>query len=225
MKRSLLIVFLLVLAIEIAGILLNNRVIQLICKPLLLPVLVGGFIFSSKEYSGDLKKWITVALFFSWLGDVLLLFQEKRSVFFLLGLSSVLLAHIFYIIFFHSLRIRENIKSNFWLLLIVVIYYAVLISILSPHLGEMKWPVRIYGIVISFMFLLAMHMPALKNKAAGNRMLLGALLFVISDSLLAIDKFYSSFSYSGPLIMLTYGFAQLFLVLGAVKYLNGSNSN
>jgi uncharacterized membrane protein YhhN len=52
-------------------------------------------------------------------------------------------------------RVKEKIKSNVWLLFIVVIYYAILITILSPHLGDMKLPVRIYGIVISFMFMLA----------------------------------------------------------------------
>jgi uncharacterized membrane protein YhhN len=106
-----------------------------------------------------------------------------------------------------------------------VAYYAVLITVLSPHLGDMKLPVCIYGIVISFMFFLAMHMLSIPNKIAGRWMMLGALLFVISDSILAIDKFYSSFDFAGILIMLTYGSAQLFLVQGAVKYLNPSNSN
>ena len=141
----------------------------------------------------DLKKWIIIALLFSWLGDVLLMLQGDNSIFFLLGLSAFLLAHVFYILFFHFVRVRENVKSRWYLLLIVVIYYALLISILSPWLGEMKLPVRIYGIVISFMFMLAMHMLFIKNNRAGLLMMAGALLFVISDSVLAINKFYHPF--------------------------------
>ena len=51
-------------------------------------------------------------------------------------------------------------------------------------------------------------------------MMAGAFLFVVSDSLLAINKFYQSFEMAGIIIMLTYGLAQLFIVHGAVKYIN-----
>ncbi len=152
---------------------------------------------------------------------MLLLFQEKKEIFFLLGLASFLLAHIFYIICFHQVRVREGVKSNPWLLVLVVVYYAALISWLSPYLGDMKLPVRVYGIVISFMFMLAMHMLYIKNRSAGKWMMTGALLFVISDSILSINKFYQSFEPAGVLIMLTYGLAQLFIVQGAIKYIRG----
>jgi uncharacterized membrane protein YhhN len=150
------------------------------------------------------------------------MFEPKDKIFFLLGLSSFLLAHIFYIVFFHVVRVGEKIKGNPWLLLVVVIYYAVLINLLSPYLADMKIPVLVYGIVISFMFMLAMHMLFIKNKTAGKWMMLGALLFVVSDSVLAINKFYQSFEEAGIIIMLTYGLAQLFIVQGAVKYIRGA---
>jgi len=78
--------------------------------------------------------------------------------------------------------------------------------------------------VISFMLMLAMHMFFLRNKGAGNWMLAGALLFVISDSVLAINKFYQTFEMAGAIIMLTYGLAQLFIVQGAIKYLRSNQS-
>ena len=110
------------------------------------------------------------------------------------------------------------------MLVVVVIYYAVLINWLSPYLADMKIPVMMYGIVISFMFMLAMHMLVIKNKTAGKWMMPGALLFVISDSLLAINKFYLSFDGAGILIMLTYGMAQLFIVEGASRYIRSANT-
>lgn len=222
MKRQYwLIAFLLALTANIIGIQLNNDLLQYISKPLIIPVLVGYFLSQTGGNASGLKKWVIAALIFSWGGDVLLMFQAKKEIFFLLGLSSFLLAHIFYIIFFHQVRIREGIKSNPWLLAVVVVYYAVLIVWLSPYLGEMKLPVRIYGIVISFMFMLAMHMLFIKNRQAGKWMMLGALLFVISDSVLAINKFYQPFELAGVLIMLTYGLAQLLIVEGAIKYIRG----
>ena len=222
MKRQYwLIAFLLVLAADIIGIQINNEILQYISKPLIIPVLIGYFLSQTGIVASSLKRWIIAALFFSWGGDVLLMFQPKDEIFFLLGLSSFLLAHIFYIIFFHHVRVREGIKSNPWLLLVVAVYYEALIGWLSPYLGEMKLPVRIYGIVISFMFMLATHMLFIKNKWAGQWMMTGALLFVMSDSVLASNKFYQPFELAGVLIMLTYGFAQLFIVEGAIKYIRG----
>lgn len=151
------------------------------------------------------------------------MFQQNDDLFFILGLSAFLIAHIFYIIFFHQLRVKENVKGNAWLLLLVVVYYAVLITLLSPYLHDMKLPVRVYALVISFMFMLAMHMLFIKNKIAGRWMMTGALLFVISDSVLAIDKFYQSFAIAGALIILTYGLAQLFIAEGAIKYITSED--
>jgi uncharacterized membrane protein YhhN len=224
-KKIWFIIFIGLLATNLIGIQLKNELLQYISKPLLIPALAGHFLLQANNVVSGLKKWIVLALFFSWAGDVLLMFQEKNSIFFLLGLSAFLLAHIFYIVFFHHVRVRENVKSNPWLLVIVVVYYAALISWLSPFLGSMKIPVRIYGVIISVMFMLAMHMLNIKNKMAGKWMMAGAFLFVVSDSLLAINKFYQPFEAAGILIMLTYGVAQFFIVEGAIRYIRSVNSN
>ncbi|HUR65091.1 MAG TPA: lysoplasmalogenase, partial [Chitinophagaceae bacterium] len=187
--------------------------------------LVGYFISAVKNNKTKLAKWILMALFFSWVGDVLLMFQEKKPDLFLFGLVSFLIAHIFYIIFFNRIRVREKIKPHLFFLLIVGIYYAALIIRLSPFLDAMKWPVRVYGFVISIMLMLALHMLFSRNKKAAKWMVLGAVLFVISDSVLAINKFYQSFEVADIIIMLSYGLAQLFIVYGAVRYVDSANSN
>ena len=218
-KQSCIIIFFIDLLTDIAGIETGNEILQYIFKPLICPVLIGYFLFSVNGINTQLKKWIIAALFFSWGGDVLLIFQGQKNIFFLLGLTSFLLAHIFYIVFLQNIRLAEKTHSNILLLLIVVIYYAVLISWLSPYLGDMKLPVRIYGVVISLMLLLAMHMLFIKNKISGKWMMIGAVLFVISDSVLAVNKFYQPFSGASLIIMLAYGLAQLFIIEGAIKYL------
>lgn len=215
--------FAFVLIGDLIGIQLQSSVLQYIFKALIIPALIGYFFSSVINSFHSINKWIVLALIFSWIGDVLLIFQDKDSLFFLLGLSSFLLAHIFYIVYFHKIRILESVKSNPWLMVVVVIYYAALISLLSPYLFEMKLPVRIYGIVISFMFMLAMHMLYINNRNAGKWMMAGAFLFVISDTLLALNKFYNSFEFAGILIMLTYGLAQFFIVKGASDYFNSLN--
>jgi len=219
-KKYWLIIFSIVLLGDIAGIQYQSALLQYIFKPLIVPVIGAYFLFQTRHARPGLKKWIITALFFSWMGDVLLMFDTKAELYFLLGLSAFLVAHLFYIIFFHTVRVKENIKSNLWFLGIVVIYYMALITLLSPYLGDKKLPVRIYGIVISFMFMLALHMLFIKHKIAGRWMMMGALLFVVSDSVLAINKFYESFGGAGILIILTYGLAQLFIAEGASRYIN-----
>jgi uncharacterized membrane protein YhhN len=206
----------------IAG-LLENQWLEYISKPLIVVFLAIYFILRTKANLSPLKKWILFALFFSWVGDVLLMFQQKDPLFFLSGLSAFLIAHIFYIVFFHRVRVAEQLRSNPWFLLIVVIYYVALVSFLSPTLGDMKMPVRVYGIVISFMFMLALHMLYIREKTAGKWMMTGAGLFILSDSILAINKFYYSFDLAGLFIMLSYGAAQYFIIEGAARYMNSAD--
>ncbi len=212
--------FVIVLAAHLLALLLRVEMMDRITKPLIVITVAGYFFYATKNVQSRLKVWIISALLFSWGGDILLMFQDKKSLFFLLGLSSFLLAHIFYIIFLHKVRLAEKIKPRLWTLLVVAVYYSVLIAFLSPWLGDMRLPVRVYGMVISFMLLLALHLLFLANRKAGLYIAIGAILFVLSDSLLAINKFYQPFEAAGFLIMLTYGLAQLFLIIGASNYLN-----
>lgn len=214
-------VYLLLLAGNIYGVETNSAAWVYATKPLLMPALAFLLFADVKAGRKGLFGWMLAGLFFSWGGDLLLMFQEKDPLFFLLGLSSFLLAHVAYIVLFHRIRVLENIKANSWFLVIVVVYYAMLISWLSPWLGDMKWPVRVYGIVISFMCMLAMHVALLRNRMAAQLIFAGAVSFVLSDSLLAVNKFYEPFAHAGLAVMLTYGLAQLGITLGLIRYLRG----
>ena len=223
MKKNVWIVlFTFILLADLIAVYLGKDSWRYASKTLLMPLLVIYFVTAAKSIGEGLKKWIVLALVFSWGGDVLLLFESKNSLFFLSGLSSFLIAHIFYIFFFQGIRVRENISGRIWLLLPVVVYYVIFIAILSPLPASMKLPVQIYGVVISFMLMLALHTGFIKNKKAAGWMMTGAVLFILSDSLLALNKFYSSFPYAGIAVMLTYGMAQLCITGGAVKYICNS---
>jgi uncharacterized membrane protein YhhN len=215
--------FFVALVANIAGGEMGNTMLQYVSKALLMPLLAGYFIYSIKGFSNILSRWLLAALFFSWAGDVLLLFQEKDSLFFMLGLSAFLLAHVFYIIAFQNIRGREAVRFRLLLLAIVAVYYAGLIYLLYPRLANMRLPVLVYGVVISTMFMLAMHMLFIRNRVPGKWMMVGALLFVLSDSTLAVNKFYQAFEGAGIIIMVTYGLAQFSIINGAVEYIRRSN--
>ena len=220
MKKNIWIfLFFLALAVDLLAIYLKNEVIRYFSKPLIIIFLIGYFASQLSNIESSLKKWVISALIFSCLGDILLLFEPGDSRFFLFGLSAFLMANIIYIFFFHQVRIIENIRGKTWLLLPVAVYYAFIITWLSPFLGDMKIPVRIYAVVISFMFMLALHMLFIPNKKAGLTMAGGASLFILSDSILAVNKFYGSFEFAGIAVMLTYAFAQFLIVKGTIDYI------
>ena len=215
--------FFLILAGELVATGIQNRIAEFVFKPLIVIWLLSWFVLQTGMTNSPLKKWMILALLFSWAGDVLLMFQDSNSIFFLMGLSSFLVAHLFYILFFHLVRKQEHVAMRWYLLLVVLMYCVVIIYILSPHLGELIWPVRIYAAVISCMLMLAMHMSFIKNKRAGLNLMTGAMLFIISDSILAINKFYYPFQLAGIFVMATYGLAQFFITYGAIRYLSSGH--
>ena len=198
---------------------LQNDTMMFICKPLLVTSLLAYFIVATRAVSSALIILVSLALLFSIAGDTLLMFANKNELFFLLGLSAFLIAHIFYIISFHKIKTRENVEGKWQWAVVVAIYYFFIISILMPNLGEMKIPVLVYGLVISFMLLVAMLLYDLEDNKTARCILSGALLFVLSDSVLAVNKFHRPIAIGGWLIMLTYVSAQYLLVKGFVRYL------
>ncbi len=220
MKKNWLIVFALTLVADLIGVYLKNETLIYVAKPLVVIALIIYFLSATAGINNGVKKFITAALAFSWLGDVLLMFDSFDKNFFLFGLIAFLIAHIFYIIFFKKIQSGERLKLKWPLIVPVLVYYGGLMYLLNPHLGEMLWAVRVYGFIISVMFLLALHALFIKNKEAGKLMVIGALFFVASDSVLAINRFYQPFEYAGIITMLTYGLAQLLITLGAARYIS-----
>ena len=195
--------FFVVLAANILSVQFDWNIGIYFTKPLLIPLL--GWMLAGSDF----KKtyWVWLALFFSWVGDMLLMLPQDL---FLVGLVSFLIGHLFYIRHFWDEWDRAIRPMQPLYLLGVVLYLIGLMAILYPTLGDMRVPVIVYGVIISSMLFLA-----LQTGTSGYA--IGARLFVLSDSILAINKFGNSFLLAGTMIMLTYGLAQYFIVTGATR--------
>ncbi len=206
------VIFCVLALLEIIGIATNSIVLQISAKPLLMPTLVIYLFFSFVKTPG--KKLIYAALVFATLGDVFLLFEFMQPVFFMIGLGCFLLTHIFYIIFFFSIKSPHPSfyrKEPWWLLLIYAYSFGLLILI-YPGLGKLEIPVVVYAIVLTAMMMAGIHVLTKVNRPANKLYVWGAALFVLSDSLLAINKFYHKFPLAGVAIMITYCAAQFLIV-------------
>lgn len=191
---------------------------RLITKPLIIPLLGAVYLMLTKGGINWKKDAIFWGLCFSWIGDVLL---QKESLF-IPGLLSFLTAHFFYISFFAKTKSKEIsfFKLRPVMLIAVLAYLVELMHLMWPFLGPMKAPVLVYGITISVMLSAAFWQYQKLDDKTALYFILGATLFVASDSMLALNRFRSPFTMAGVLIMTTYILAQLFIVLGAIRYRN-----
>lgn len=139
-------------------------------------------------------------------GDIFLSFEGEK--FFLGGLSSFLVAHVMYVIAFAQQFEYDGAKLPF--LIAVGVFGVIMAVILTPKLGPMKIPVYAYISVILTMGVFA----TLCTGAQQYTLLDGAALFIISDSLIAVNKFLKPIPGSKYYIMSTY-YAGQFLIAKA----------
>ncbi|MDE3211599.1 MAG: lysoplasmalogenase [Bacteroidota bacterium] len=209
-------IFLILSALYLAATLLPSPELEFYGKPLLLlPLMVVVYGARKFRHAGLLL----LALVFSWIGDVLLLFTYRNGIFFILGLVAFLIAHIFLITLFYR-RSRDLNKKAVWdlpALVLLILYLGLLLWILVPRLGSLTPEVILYSLVISTMLYRAR---ILSTQCAGRASLLllgGAISFVLSDSTLAIVKFYHPLPFSSFWVMATYLFAQYGIVRSCVN--------
>ncbi|WP_395047447.1 lysoplasmalogenase [Flavobacterium sp.] len=186
-------------------------------KPFLLPFLILAT-YKSEVFST--KKWLFFALFFSWIGDIILMFADKGELYFIFGLVSFLIAHILFIVLFIKQKSEGNYAKNwqFWLgFVAVLVYLGSMLSLLFPKLGDLKIPVSVYAFTISLMLVMAIKGYLSWQKPMNVLILIGALFFVISDSFLAINKFYNPILSANFIIMFTYIVAQYCITAGILK--------
>jgi len=190
---------------------------DLFLKPILIPIIGFGVYFFRKFPT---KNTLLSALVFSWIGDVILLFTDLGEIYFILGLVSFLTAHIIYCILFNQLnKIRKKQNRSVFIFgsILIALYLIGMVSFLMPFLGDLKIPVTIYASIISIMLLFAFNGFLVWEKPGNLLVFLGAFFFIISDSILAINKFYAPLPKSSFFIMLTYLLAQYLIVIGILK--------
>lgn len=193
-------------------------------KPLIVISLIGYF-YASALMRNSLFYITLAALFLSWLGDVFLMFESQNPMFFILGLAAFLLAHVTYVFSYRKaknetavnpLLSSQKLRHGSTLILAGL----ALVYILEPGLGEMKIPVMVYATVIVVMTISALLRYGYTSIQSFSYVFGGAIMFMISDSLLAVNKFLEPFAYAGFWIMTTYCLAQFLIVKGIINHIN-----
>jgi len=192
----------------------ENAKIRYVCMTLLMPLLLLYYIFGVPPNS--INGLIIVAVIFGYLGDLFLMFHKEKL--FIFGLGSFLFGHIFYIIAF-LLSLKNIAAFPLWGLLFVLPSIAVIIKVFRKtqgKLGDIQIPIYFYMGVIFVMGFCAILRLAELNVLSFFLVWLGANLFILSDGMIALNKFDEEFPHAELYIKITYVLAQFFIVQGIV---------
>jgi uncharacterized membrane protein YhhN len=169
-----------------------NELLIYLSKPLLLSLLSIWFWLNTKDQPTAFSRFVLLGLIFSIGGDTFLMFVDKGPNFFLFGLGSFLIAQVSYLAGF--LKFKSNtpglISQNRWVLGIFFLVWLGIISFLWSGIpADLKVPVSVYSFAIVAMAAGAFNLNGQVDKKPFTWLFLGVLLFIISDSMIAINKF------------------------------------
>ncbi len=157
---------------------------------------------------GKVQTLMLAALVCSLAGDILLSFKGL----FLPGLGAFLVAQVIYCILFSG-QFKKSRNGFIWLAAIVI-YTVAMASFILPNAGQFSLVISFYLVAISCMAISA----GFRNDSQFIWVALGAFIFMVSDSLIAINKFVQPFPLAGVAIMVSYYLAQLMITLGIIRH-------
>lgn len=192
---------------------------RIFVKPLIC-ISLAIYLVKKVNMSSGFNRLILAALVLSLFGDLFLLFASGSIYVFVYGLVAFLVAHLLYsMAFFRDFKNAPQASKMYGHLMLFVMgvfslsYY----SWIRDYLNDLRVPVMAYMFVISIMVILAGYRYQRVNLLSFRLIFIGAICFIISDSILAYNKFVDPFSYSGIAIMGTYMLAQYLITMGAIE--------
>lgn len=217
------VIALLFAALESLALWKNLPWLERLAKPAVMLVLFAA-LFVTTGLDGALL-WFGLGILLSLTGDVLLMIALDR--FFLLGLVAFLFAHLAYLVGF-NIPLPEF--SSWGLILAVMIGWGgvriigrILSALEAKGQARMRLPIAIYSVVISLMLLSAMLKLTDLTWGAGASLLVGvgALLFYLSDIILAWNKFVTPIPHGRIYNIGVYHLGQIVIIAGVLLQFGG----
>lgn len=222
MRKLLLhLIFIVIVTGDLTGEYLQNSQLDLFFKPLIMIWIAGYFFLYSRGVDKRVLLFAGLGFLFSWLGDWFMMFAS-RDEFFILGIASFLTAQLLYaFLFLRTINISGKKpflkKKPVWLVAYIA-FGMIMYIILFEHLDmALKIAVFIYMVAILTMSAMALNRYGNGHPISFTLVFVGSLFFVLSDSLIAINKFVVSVPFEGIMIMTTYIAAQYFIMRGVLE--------
>lgn len=207
----------------IIGEITDAHMLVYICKPAMMVILSSWFYFNSRRMGDRFTLLIQAGLFFSLVGDIAMMLQHLDEFNFLIGLGSFLIAQLCYMMAFAhnigSVGGPQGVLISIVLAVGIIAYGYFFASGLMPKVDEsILLPVLLYAIVITLMGVGAAFRFGRTYLRSFLLVFFGAMLFITSDSILAINRFSRPLDHAGWSVMITYAAAQFLIALGCLKH-------
>jgi len=210
--------FAVIVIVELLGRLMDNIQMEYFVKPLIMIWIAVYFMLFAKKTAFTIP--VLLAFFFSWVGDNLLMLSGKNELFFFAGVGGFFCAQVTYIYTFSKFSEtggKGYLQKNPWLSVFFLAYIAGMLVLLFPGLeGMMKPIITIYALSLILMSMMALNRSGRVGAMSFKLVFIGSLLFLLSDSMIAFNKFHSEIPLAGFLIMLTYIAAQYLIMRGLI---------
>ena len=189
--------------LTLTGALFSQFPLEIAFKPLATVFILLIAVANWRQWRDPYSFWIIVGLFFSLVGDVALLWPTH---YFLPGLGAFLCTHVAYLFAF-TRNVRFPARPGVWLLYLapVAALYAFLFPVLPAGL---KLPVAFYSLFLASMAAQSMGCFLILRTPAARLAAFGTLFFMISDSLLSLDRFRTPIPLAPLLVLFPYYVAQ-----------------
>ena len=213
------IIYALVSILHVAAIALEQQTLLYISKPLLMPILMC-IIWTQTKLKTPLSKILFAGVFMGWLGDNFLM--GSGVLFFSGGLVSFLIGHLMYIYLF-SREVSDAKQTHYimekpYLILPFIAFWIYTICLIGTQENDLpKFPVYVYAFVICLMSIMAINRKYIQESKFYTLIIIGSILFIGSDFMIAINKFVEPFPNHRIYIMSTYTLAQGIIVYGCLK--------
>ena len=189
--------------------------VRFFVQPGITLLLATFFWYKSKHLLPQERTFVMLALLCLLLGD-LALFNHSSEHWFLIGMIFFLFANILYAL---SLQFHST-YSLFKVLIIgglMLAYAYTLLSFIVDGLGPYYVPVIIFMVSVFGLVQTAFCRYGRVNQLSFWMVFMGSFLFLVSDSIIAINKFYKPLTYGNFLSLFFYGTSQFLIVVGFLK--------
>ncbi len=207
-----------IVAVELTGRLTGDIRLEYPVKPLIMIWMALYFLLFRKKSA--LTTPVLIAFFFSWVGDIFLMFSGRNELFFFAGVGGFFFAQVSYIFIFTRYSEtggRGYLQDNLIIGFLFLGYVAGIFYLLLPGLeGAMKPVLLLYALSLIGMSMMALNRKGRVNRRSYLLVFTGSVLFVLSDSMIALDRFYRDIPMAGFLIMVTYIAAQYLIMRGLI---------
>ena len=214
------IAFVIIAVVHLTGQLVSNEWIIWMTRPLLMPSLLWWFLSQiSKPFSFAHKRMIAALLLAS-AGDIFALLAKFNDWFFFADILCYLFMQLMYVLIFLSI-VRFQDVSKVYIsiaILIFIVYGIIFLNYLLPHSGWLTLPILIYASAVTLTIISSAITITYFPRPLFIMLMTGTIIYLISDTIIATNKFITPVYLSGFWGLLAYIVAQALITKVISKY-------